>query len=497
MQKFDVRAANHQGPGVNARDTLNLRLSNGTTLALEPSLEAMTTYVVLEQETWFEKELAFLPYLLSSGMTAIDIGANVGVYGLAMARLVAPGRVFAYEPGSAARALLERSRILNQAFNLEILPFALSDSERVGRLGFGQSSELNALSQTGAGEAANITTLDAESRKRGWSAPDFVKMDAEGEEERVLSGGRDFFARFSPLVMFEIKHGKVLNRSLLLQFLKLGYRLFRLLPGQPVLVPTDCDETPDLYELNFFAAKPDRVAALARAGVLVESISEWRQDVEVRDRLPLLMTQPFASVFGPMWSDPDPDYREALAGYDAWRAPDLSLPQRYAALHYAFQKLCALCQTAGNAGRLSTAARVAWEAGKRLACTKALTAISNAMEHGNIDISEPFWPASPRFDAITPHGNIADWFAMSIREQLERVREFSSYFGGAWPQLEWLCEQPQVSIEMVRRRALLVARSRGQVAVSERLRVEAPDHLNAEIWRSGRIGSFAAGLRTG
>ena len=53
--------------------TLNLRLSNGTTLALPPSLDIMATYVVLEQGTWFEKELAFLPHLLKPGMSAIDI----------------------------------------------------------------------------------------------------------------------------------------------------------------------------------------------------------------------------------------------------------------------------------------------------------------------------------------------------------------------------------------------------------------------------------------
>ena len=35
-----------------------LHLSNGVTLAVPPSLQTITTYVILEQETWFEKELA-------------------------------------------------------------------------------------------------------------------------------------------------------------------------------------------------------------------------------------------------------------------------------------------------------------------------------------------------------------------------------------------------------------------------------------------------------
>src|SRR5262245_39956757 len=101
--------------------------------AVPPRLDSITTYVLLEQETWFEKELSFLRHWLKPGMTAIDIGANLGVYALPMARWVGPnGRIFAYEPGSEARALLEESRTINGAANLDVLAFALSDREREG-----------------------------------------------------------------------------------------------------------------------------------------------------------------------------------------------------------------------------------------------------------------------------------------------------------------------------------------------------------------------------
>lgn len=91
-------------------------------LAVPPDLSSITTYVLLEQEAWFEKELTFLRQWLKPGMTAIDIGANLGVYALPMARLVGPrGHVFAYEPGSEPRRLLEQSRDLNAAANLEVI----------------------------------------------------------------------------------------------------------------------------------------------------------------------------------------------------------------------------------------------------------------------------------------------------------------------------------------------------------------------------------------
>jgi hypothetical protein len=58
---------------------------------------------------------------------------------------------------------------------------------------FGDSSELDALGDSGAGETVRITTLDNEDATQGWPSPDFIKIDAEAEEERILAGGCNFF----------------------------------------------------------------------------------------------------------------------------------------------------------------------------------------------------------------------------------------------------------------------------------------------------------------
>src|SRR5687767_5499848 len=129
-----------------SRREISLRLTDGSTLVLPASLASATTYTILEQEHWFEKELDFLLGWLKPGMTAIDIGANLGVYSLPIARAVGPtGMVYAYEPASEPRGLLEKSRTANSGVDLEILGDALSDAPRKGRLLFGASSELNRL----------------------------------------------------------------------------------------------------------------------------------------------------------------------------------------------------------------------------------------------------------------------------------------------------------------------------------------------------------------
>lgn len=473
-------------------NALELKLSDGVTLAVPASLQSITTYVLLEQERWFEKEMDFLRHWLRPGMTVIDIGANLGVYSLPMARLVGrTGQVFAYEPGSEARALLERSRELNNAVNLHISPFALSDGEREGRLVFGGSSELNALGDSGAGETVSIASLDSEDAARGWPSPDFMKIDAEGEEERILAGGRNFLARHSPLIMFEVKAGDKVNEQLRARFLGIGYRLFRQLGGAPILVPDDARQPLDGYELNLFAAKPDRVSALAQQGFLVDAIPAWApSEADCKRADSFWRSQTFAPLIDMSSGDgalPDSNYRDSLAAYATWRATDQPVATRCAALAHALHGLRAVCARAPTAGRLSTLARVASEWGARGESVAALQRFFQTLQSDQIQIGEPFWPASARFDSIAPGGQPAIWFAGAAAEQLERTVGFSSIFVGASPVSAWLCSQPFATAEMERRRVLLAARAGQRPTVPLRLRTAALDHLNADVWRAGQV----------
>ena len=470
-------------------DVLEVRLSDGVTLAVPASLQSITTYVLLEQECWFEKEMDFLRHWLKPGMTVIDIGANLGVYSLPMARLVGEtGRVFAYEPGSETRALLEHSRELNAAVNLDISPFALSDREREGWLVFGRSSELNALGNSGMGEPIRITSLDSEDVRRGWPSPDFIKIDAEGEEESILAGGRSFFARHSPLIMFEIGAPEV-NERLRALFCAMGYRLFRQLGGAPILVPDDAQKPVDEYELNLFAAKSDRMSTLSQGGFLVDGIAAWGPSADDYNRanafwrnrkFALLMDRGNSAAA-------DSDYRNSLAAYATWRAADQPIAKRCAALAFAFYGLRSACARAPTTGRLSTLARVAWEWGARAESVAVLRRLLKSLNSGHVQFGEPFLPAHARFDSLPPGSQPANWFVGAAAEQFERTFVLSSGFARGSPVLDWLSVQPFASTEMERRRVLFAARAGTQPSVPARLCQKAPDHLNADIWRGGKV----------
>ena len=472
---------------------LMLTLRGGVIMAVPPQLSAITTYVLLEQEAWFEKEIEFVSAFLQPGMSAIDIGANLGVYSLPMARRVGPGgRVYAYEPGGEARALLMRSRGANAFTNLEVLDVALSDGEREGHLGFADSSELRALG-AGVGEPVRVTSLDIEKAARSWPSIDFIKIDAEGEEERIIAGGKDFFARHSPLVMFEIKAGNSVNEHLRRIYPAMGYALYRQLGGAPVLVPVDAGKPLDGYELNLFAAKPDRAKALAQRGLLVETLADWRPaPADHEQAVAFRRSQPFAS-FIPVpdggASPADRDYRDALTGYATWRAVDQPLAVRCAALAFALRCARVACARAGTAARASTWARIASEWGAR---SESVTALQRLFERvQGLQLNEPFWPAAARYDRLAAGDNAAIWFVAAAAEQHERSASFSSIFGGASPLLDWLCQQPFASAEMLRRRVLAAAAAGSPPRLPQRLSEAAPDHLNADLWRAGVVPGTA------
>ena len=67
---------------------VTLKLVDGVRIVVPDSLNLITTYVLREQEDWFEDEIKFLRHLIKPGQRVIDIGANYGVYTLAMAKLV-------------------------------------------------------------------------------------------------------------------------------------------------------------------------------------------------------------------------------------------------------------------------------------------------------------------------------------------------------------------------------------------------------------------------
>jgi hypothetical protein len=166
-----------------------------------------------------------------------------------------------------------------------------------------------------------------------------------------------------------------------------------------------------------------------------------------------------------------------------WRSTGTAPAIRCAALAFAVTALRTLCAQKSTTARIVTYARAAWDWGARTESFKALRALSSVPQR----IDEPFWPPCPRYDKVPLGAPGSSWFACAVAEHILRAGAHSCLFMETAPSLPWLNQQPFACAETLRRQTLMAARSGGRPRVPERLRKQAFDHLNAEVWRSDRV----------
>lgn len=456
---------------------VTLSLTDGTKVVVPDSLDLITPYVLQEQGDWFEDELRFLRRLMRPGDQMIDVGANYGVYALSLARTVGPkGQVWAFEPASGTARILADSVAANGLTQLVLDQRALSSGSGTARLGVNANSELNAIVRadvpSAQSEVVTLTTLDACMNQYGWRDIRVVKIDAEGEESRILEGGAKFFQTLSPLVLYEVKAGDTWHLDLRERFKRMGYRSYRLVPGLKLIVPFGDDEDPDVYLLNLFACKHDRAAELAAEGWLVDH-GDGAGDGPDLDR-------PF--------SDPRYSWSRAFAEFPFAARLDMSASAestagvmvdilalyacshdrsqpaavRLGAMERALRLLLAACQAQPSPARLSTLARVAREHGSRYLAVQVIQQLLSAIDQdADLQFRSPFLPPCERFDGIPPEGRPREWLLASALEAFEKQSSFSSYYTGASarPRLELIQRLGWAGGEMTRRLELVHARN--------------------------------------
>ncbi|HEY4348635.1 MAG TPA: FkbM family methyltransferase, partial [Gaiellaceae bacterium] len=156
----------------------------------------------LEKAYWighYEAESqAFLQAHLKPGDVVYDVGAHHGFFSVCAARLGAT--VVAFEPAAENVERIRRQARLNVA-RIEVVEAAVWDSDSGVALHSGGSSSEWTATEGGLVRSVTIDEFAATSRP-----PDFVKIDAEGAESRVLRGATRVLERFRPTVLCEC-HG--------------------------------------------------------------------------------------------------------------------------------------------------------------------------------------------------------------------------------------------------------------------------------------------------
>ena len=149
--------------------------------------------------TWNATEYDAFRAVVKPGMTAFDIGANVGSYTLLLAQWVGrEGHVYAFEPSATPFEGLRRHVDIN-GVSAVATPIASAVGATTGTLPFVVAStpgesRLAPAHGSAAATAVPVTTIDAFCARHGVT-PDFIKVDVEGSELDVLRGARQTIAR--------------------------------------------------------------------------------------------------------------------------------------------------------------------------------------------------------------------------------------------------------------------------------------------------------------
>ena len=136
--------------------------------------------------------------LCSKRGTALDIGANVGLWSRDLVDNFA--KVVAFEPVAVFRECLEKNVVGNNFF---ISPLALGDHDTQATMiiteGNSGHSHLDpATLGTGDVQVVKLDNLNIEN-------VDYIKIDCEGYEYRVLQGAEQTVKRWRPIMVIEQK----------------------------------------------------------------------------------------------------------------------------------------------------------------------------------------------------------------------------------------------------------------------------------------------------
>ena len=178
--------------------------------------------------------------LVKPGMCVLDIGANVGYHTFRMSKLTRPsGQVYAIEPTSWAYRRLIRNASLNPDLNNIIfsqLGLSNADTGTVP-VQFQSSYRLDGKQQSTT-ENIELITLDTYLEREGITKLDFIKLDVDGFEGKVLQGASKSLNKMRPIILMELNPSTMLENDddpdVMVQILmQAGYR-FETSHGQPI-----------------------------------------------------------------------------------------------------------------------------------------------------------------------------------------------------------------------------------------------------------------------
>jgi FkbM family methyltransferase len=176
-------------------------------------------------------EMQYVANYLRSGDTVLDVGANVGLYTVAMAGAVGnEGKVIAVEPMPENLAMMWRNLKANQLNTVQAFACAVGDADGQAQLHLANDSAYPSLLEveehrgTGRSLTVRLRRLDDIWTECGQPKVRFIKLDVEGAELSALKGAPGLLRTSRPAMLLEANSVEA-QRALQKFFTQIDYTL--------------------------------------------------------------------------------------------------------------------------------------------------------------------------------------------------------------------------------------------------------------------------------
>lgn len=246
--------------------------------------QAISKAMDIRNGSWSEPELALIPLALKPGETALDLGANFGLYTYHLSRaLQGSGQIYAFEPVPFTFATLQLVAKLLRFRNVQLIEKGCSD--KAGKILFEvpvQTSGALAAGQAYIGGRRD--DREGKEQQVRWAATreveaevisldeflpevgelSLIKCDVEGAELMAFRGAREMITKHLPSVICEINPWFLEGFGIRLEeltgfFFDLGFRLYhyRSQGDRDALFPVQIE---DVVEDNYVFIHPQRLS---------------------------------------------------------------------------------------------------------------------------------------------------------------------------------------------------------------------------------------------
>lgn len=166
---------------------------------------------------------------IKRGDTVLDVGAHFGYYTLLMAKKVGPtGKVISFEPTKETFKVMVENVIKNN-YQKIVKPEnkGVSNKNEVLTLNAKKFWPMNSFAEKNFLGGIGIECIDLDSYcKKNLIKPDFLKIDTEAFEEKVIMGLKKTIKKFHPKIILEVNKDSEGAKNIFKIFKKNGYKIY-------------------------------------------------------------------------------------------------------------------------------------------------------------------------------------------------------------------------------------------------------------------------------